>query len=304
MKPDLSMDFAGVHFKNPVLTASGTFGYGDELLDVFPVNKLGGIITKTVTLNPCNGNEQPRIAEVTAGLLNSIGLQNIGIENFISQPMKKLKKIGIPIIVSISGSTVEEYIKIIEILNVQVGVSMIELNLSCPNLNKIPICNDIVLMKNIIINAKKNSNLPIIVKLSPMVTDISEIAVIVQNAGADGITIANTYPAMAINIRTFKPKLSTVKGGMSGPCIKPLSIRCVYDVYKVINIPILGCGGIMEGPDVVEFILAGAKVVSIGSACLISPFNLINIVKELENILKKQNIKSLNSIVGKAHTIQ
>jgi dihydroorotate dehydrogenase (NAD+) catalytic subunit len=298
MKPDLSINFAGIKFKNPMLTASGTFGYGYELADLIPLKKLGGIITKTITLQPRLGNPQPRIAEVACGMLNTIGLQNIGVKAFVKEPLEKLNNIGIPIIVSIAGTTIDEYAETVKILNNQNGITAIELNLSCPNLKKKIICYDLLLTRNIIKTTKKISKVPIIAKLSPMVTDISKLALEAQIAGADAITLTNTYPAMAIDVKTFKPKLSTIKGGMSGPCVKPMSVRCVYDVYSNIKIPIIGCGGITNGEDAVEFMLAGETVVSIGSSSLVSPKNLIKIINEIENILKEKNIKSIKDIIG------
>jgi len=298
MKTSLNINFAGIELKNPVLTASGTFGYGYELSDLIPLSELGGIVTKTITLEPQEGNLQPRIAEVESGILNTIGLQNIGVKAFIKGPLKRLSKIGIPVIVSIAGARVSEYIKIAKILSMQNGVSAIELNLSCPNLKKKIICHDLCLVSEIVRGVKDISKVPVIAKLSPLVTDIVEIAMAAQNSGVDGVTLANTYPAMAIDVETFKSKLSTVKGGISGSCIKPMSVRCVYDAYQSIKVPIIGCGGIMTGEDAVEFILAGATVVSVGSSSLISPKNLVKIICGIENILKRKNINSVKDIIG------
>jgi dihydroorotate dehydrogenase (NAD+) catalytic subunit len=298
MMPDLSVNFAGIKLKNPVLTASGTFGYGYELADLIPLRRLGGIVTKTITMEPRAGNLQPRIAEVASGILNTIGLQNIGVKAFIGEPLEKLNKIGVPVIVSVAGATVIEYVEAVKILSKQNGVSAIELNLSCPNLKKKIVCHDLPLMRNVIRDVKKVSEIPVIAKLSPLVTNISELALAAQNAGADGVTLANTYPAMAVDIRTFKPKLSTVKGGMSGACVKPMSVRCVYDAYQDIKIPIVGCGGIMTGEDAVEFILAGAVAVSVGSSSLVSPGNLTAIIDGIENILKSKNVKSVKEMTG------
>jgi dihydroorotate dehydrogenase (NAD+) catalytic subunit len=298
VNPDLSINFAGIKLKNPVFTASGTFGYGYELKDLIPLKKLGGIVTKTITLEPRVGNLQPRIAEVASGMLNTIGLQNMGVKVFVKEPLKKLIKVGVPVIVSIAGATVSEYVETAKILSGQNGISAVELNLSCPNLKKKIVCHDLPLMQNVIKGVKKVSKVPIIAKLSPLVTNISELALVAQNAGADGVTLANTYPAIAIDVKAFKPRLSTIKGGMSGACVKPMSVRCVYDAYKNIKVPIIGCGGVMTGEDAVEFMLAGASVVSVGSASLVSPKSLINIVDEFENILKEKNIKSAEEIIG------
>lgn len=303
MIPNLSVNFAGIKLKNPVLTASGTFGYGYELADLIPLEKLGGIVTKTITLEPRAGNLQPRIAEVASGMLNTIGLQNIGVKAFVEEPLEKLNKIGVPVVVSVAGAAVSEYVETVKILGRQNGISAIELNLSCPNLKKKIICHDLLLMQDVIRGVKKVSKIPVIAKLSPLVTDISELALTAQNAGADGVALANTYPAMAIDIRTFKPKLSTVKGGMSGACVKPMSVRCVYDAYQSVKIPIIGCGGIMTGEDAVEFILAGATVVSVGSSSLVSPGNLIKVIDEIESILRGKNIKSIREVIGSVNTV-
>lgn len=269
MKPDLRVNFAGIKLKNPVLTASGTFGYGYELADLVNLKKLGAIITKTITLEPRPGNPQPRIAEVEAGMLNTIGLQNIGVRAFADEPLESLKKIGVPVIVSVAGAAANEYADTVKILGKCEGIDGIELNLSCPNLKKKIVCHDLPLMTEVIKKVKKASKVPVIAKLSPLVTDIAELALAAQKAGADALTLANTFPAMAVDIKTFRPKLSTVKGGLSGACIKPMSLRCVYDAYQAVKIPILGCGGIMTGEDAVEFMLAGAAAVSVGTASLV-----------------------------------
>ncbi|MDR2860342.1 MAG: dihydroorotate dehydrogenase [Elusimicrobiota bacterium] len=298
MKTDLSLTFAGIKIKNPVFTASGTFGYGYELSDLIDLKKLGAIITKTITLEPKEGNPQPRIAEVCSGILNSIGLQNIGIKAFIDEPLEKLNKIGIPIIVSIAGACSKDYIEAAKILSSQKGISAIELNLSCPNLKKQIICHNLSLTKEIVKGVKRVSKFPVIAKLSPLITDIADLSLSIQNFGADAITLANTYPAMAIDIKTFKPKLSTIKGGLSGACIKPMAVRAVFDAYQKIKIPILGCGGIMTGGDALEFILAGASAVSVGTASLISPQNLINIIEDIDKILVKKKIKAVRDLIG------
>lgn len=298
MKPDLSVSFAGIKLQNPVLSASGTFGYGYEIADLIPLNKLGGIITKTITLESRSGNPQPRIAEIESGMLNTIGLQNVGVKVFVEEKLEKLQKIGVPIIVSVAGSTANDYVETIKILNKYNGISGVELNLSCPNLKKTIICHDLPLMTEVIKKVKKICKVPVITKLSPLVTDIASLALTAQKSGADGVTLSNTFPAMAIDVKTFKPKLSTIKGGMSGPCVKPMAIRCVYDAYQEIKIPILGCGGITTGEDAVEFMLAGATAVSVGTASLVEPKNIIKVIGGIENILKEKNIKSVKAIIG------
>ncbi|MDR1941024.1 MAG: dihydroorotate dehydrogenase [Endomicrobium sp.] len=299
MKPNLNVNFAGIKLKNPVLSASGTFGYGYELADLIPLKKIGAIITKTITFEPRPGNPQPRIAEVEGGMLNTIGLQNIGVKAFVGDPLEKLAKIGVPVFVSVAGHSLEEYAQSAKVLSSYKEISAIELNLSCPNLKKKIVCHDLPLTADVIKSVKKISKVPVIAKLSPLVADIAELSLAAQNAGADGVTIANTYPAMAIDVKTFKPKLSTVKGGMSGPCIKPMSVRAVYDAYPVLKIPILGCGGITSGQDAVEFMLAGAAAVSVGSASLVSAQNIIKIIDGIEKILAEKNISSAAALTGK-----
>jgi dihydroorotate dehydrogenase (NAD+) catalytic subunit len=301
MKTDLSVNFAGVKLKNPVLSASGTFGYGYELADLIPLQKLGGIITKTITLEARPGNPQPRIAEVCGGMLNTIGLQNIGVKTFVDEPLEKLSKTGVPVFVSVAGFCLRDYVETVKILSAQKGIAAIELNLSCPNLKKQIVCTDLPLTKAVIKGVKKVAKVPVIAKLSPMITDIAKLSLFVQNAGADGVTLANTYPAMAIDIKTFKPKLSTVKGGMSGACVKPMTLRCVYDAYREIKIPILGCGGIMTGEDAVEYFLAGACAVSVGTASLISPRNIIKAIDEIKEILENYKIRAVKDIIGAAN---
>ncbi|MDR1721312.1 MAG: dihydroorotate dehydrogenase [Endomicrobium sp.] len=298
MKPDLSIDFAGIKLKNPILTASGTFGYGYELADLIPLQKLGAIVTKTITFEPREGNLQPRIAEVESGMLNTVGLQNIGVKAFVEEPLEKLNKIGVPVIVSVAGAVTKEYVETVRILNGQNGISAIELNLSCPNLRKKIICHDLCLLREIVREVKSVSKVPVIAKLSPLATDIAEVALSAQNAGADGVTLANTYPAMAIDVKTFKPKLSTLKGGISGSCIKPISVRCVYDAYQSIKVPIIGCGGITTSEDAIEFLLAGARAVSVGSSSLVSPRNLVKVIYGVENILEEKGIKSVKDVIG------
>ncbi|MDR2772792.1 MAG: dihydroorotate dehydrogenase, partial [Elusimicrobiota bacterium] len=297
MKVDLSVNFAGIKLKNPVLTASGTFGYGYEVADLIPLKKLGGIITKTITLKERAGNCSPRIAEVESGLINSIGLQNIGVRAFVDEPLEKLKKIGVPIIVSIAGEDIKSCVDTVKILNNFKEISAIEINLSCPNLNKKVVCNDIPLMKGIIKQVKKISKFPVIAKLSPLVSDISAIALAAQNCGADGINAANTYLSMAVDIKTFKPKLGAIKGGLSGTCIKPISVRCVYEIYQKVRVPIVGCGGIMSGADVMEYMLVGSSAVSVGSASLLSPKHLIKIIDEFEQLLIEKNINKAKKLV-------
>ena len=295
----LNINFLGIKLKTPLLTASGTFGYGNELTDLIDITKIGAIVTKTITFEERSGNPQPRIVEVASGMLNTIGLQNIGVRKFVETKLESILKLNVPVIVSVAGACVEDYVKTVKILNLFKQILAIELNLSCPNLKKTIICQDKELFSSIIKNVSFVSTFPVIAKLSPQVQDIAELALTAQNCGADAVTLTNTFPAMAIDINTFKPKLSTVKGGMSGPCVKPMALRCVFDAYQKIKIPIIGCGGITNSDDVVEFMLAGATCVSIGTQVLVEPKVFENTCVGLEKYLKNKKIKNIKQLQGK-----
>ena len=296
---NLNIEFLGIKMKSPLLTASGTFGYGNDLIDLIDITKIGAIVTKTITLEERLGNPQPRIAEVASGMLNTIGLQNIGIKKFTETKLDEILKLKVPIIVSVAGACVSDYARTVMELNKFSKISAIELNLSCPNLKKTIISQDTDLLSNIIKSVKNITKFPIIAKLSPQVQDIATLSLIAQNSGADAVTLTNTFPAVAIDINTFKPKLSTVKGGMSGPCVKPMALRCVFDAYQKIQIPIIGCGGISNSDDVIEFILAGASCVSIGTQVLVEPNVFENTYRGLGKYLKNRKITNIRELQGK-----
>jgi dihydroorotate dehydrogenase (NAD+) catalytic subunit len=296
---DLGITLCGIKLNNPVMTASGTFGYGNELSDVVSVGRLGAIITKTITARPTKGNPPPRICEVTAGMLNTIGLQNIGVEKFISTKLSLILKLGVPVIVSVAGETVQDFVLVVEALNKIRGISAIELNLSCPNLQKKIICQDKALVGEILKEISKISRFPVIAKLSPSVSDIQELTLTVEESGAHAISLVNTFPGMAIDTDTWKPKLSTVTGGFSGPAIKPLALRCVWLVSKITKLPVIGGGGIISALDAVEFLLAGASAVSVGTANFIKPGMPLEIIEGIKSYLEKKNISSVSEIVGK-----
>jgi len=296
---NLNIEFLGIKMKSPLLTASGTFGYGNELVDLIDITKIGAIVTKTITLEERLGNPQPRIAEVASGMLNTIGLQNIGVKKFTETKLDDILKLKVPIIVSVAGACVSDYARTVMALNSFSKISAIELNLSCPNLKKTIISQDTELLSNIIKSVKNVTKFPIIAKLSPQVQDIANLSLISQNCGADAVTLTNTFPAMAIDINTFKPKLSTVKGGMSGPCVKPMALRCVFDAYQKVSIPIIGCGGISNSYDVIEFMLAGASCVSIGTQVLVEPKVFENTCQGLDKYLKDKKITNIRDLQGK-----
>ena len=298
---DLSTEFAGIKIKNPVMVASGTFGFGEEVSEIFDLNLLGAIIVKGITLRPREGNKPPRIVETPSGLLNAIGLQNPGIKCFIDEKLPFLKRFNTPIIVNISGYTEEEYVKLAKILNDAEGLSGIEVNVSCPNIKykkgKI-FAQDEKMVYSITKKVKKVSKLPIMIKLSPDVTDIRIIAKAAEKGGADALSIMNTITGMAIDVNTKKPKLANITGGLSGPAIKPIGVRCVWQVYNTVKIPILGMGGIINEYDALEYIIAGASAVSIGTASFIDPFVSLKVIKGIENYLIKNKISKIKKLVG------
>ena len=288
----MAVDIAGIKLKNPVMVASGTFGYGEEYSELIDLNKLGAIVTKSVTLNPRPGNPPPRICETPAGMLNSIGLQNDGLKVFIEKQLPFLSKFDLPVIVNVAGETIEEYVEVARALSKEPKVKGIELNISCPNVKKggMTFGIDPKAVKELIEEVRAATKLPLIAKLSPNVTDITVIAKAAVSAGADALSLINTVLGMAIDIKTKKPKLATVTGGLSGPAIKPIAIRMVWQVAQVVKVPIIGIGGIMTAEDAYEFLLAGAKAVQIGTANFIDVETPLKIIEGLRSLTTdKQN---------------
>lgn len=294
------INLAGIKMKNPVTVASGTFGYGREFSEFFDLNKLGGIITKGTSLKPKSGNKPSRVYETASGMLNSIGLQNPGVEYFAENDLPFLKKYDTAIIVNACGSTVEEYVELCKILNT-LDIDGVELNLSCPNVKEgcMAFGNTYEGVKHVTSEVRKVLDKPLIVKLTPNVTDIASIAKGVEDGGADAVSLINTLLGMKIDIDKRKPVLANNTGGLSGPAIKPVAVRMVYQVSQAVNIPILGMGGIINGDDAVEFMLAGATAISIGAGNFIDPYTSINTVKGIEDYMKKHNIDDINEIIGK-----
>lgn len=299
----LNINFLGKELKNPVITSSGCFGFGEDYNDYFDVNELGAVNLKGITLNKKDGNRGVRIAETPSGMINCIGLENPGIEYFRDSIIKNIKY-STPIILNINGSTLEEYVKVAEIANEIERVDFIELNISCPNVK-----NGGMAFGASCESAEKTTKevrkvltkKPLIVKLSPNVTDIVSIAKSVEYAGADSISLVNTFLAMKIDIKTKKPLLGNIFGGLSGAAIMPIALRMVYQVYKAINIPIVGMGGIQKYEDALEFIMAGASVISIGSGIFSNPTLPIEIIKQINNYLEENNINNIKDLIGVAH---
>ena len=297
---DLRVDIGGLELKNPVATASGTFGFGEEFADFIDLNRLGGIFVKGLTLKNREGNDYPRMAETASGMLNAVGLQNKGIDFFIDTIYPNIKKYNTEIFPNINGSIVEEYIAVAEKLNEVDGINSIELNISCPNVKEGGMafgvsCPSAIAVTQAIRDVYDGT---LIVKLSPNVTDITEIAKGVEGAGADAVSLVNTFLGMAIDAKTRKPLLSTITGGLSGPAIKPIALRMVWQVYNAVKIPIVGMGGIMNATDAIEFMLAGSSAIQVGTANFIDPQVSIKILEGIEDYCKQNNISAVKDLIG------
>jgi dihydroorotate dehydrogenase (NAD+) catalytic subunit len=302
-KPRLEVEVGGIRMKNPVMTASGTFGYGEEFSPFIDLDKLGAIVLKGITLKPKRGNPPPRIIETPSGILNAIGLQNVGVEVLINKKLPYLQKFTTPIIINISGDTIEEYVELarkLDDISQEKGIAGLEINISCPNVQKGGIVwgTEAQLTYKVVNNIRKVTTLPLIVKLSPNVTDIKVIAVAAEEAGADVLSLINTLVGMAVDVSLRRPKLANISGGLSGPAIKPVALWMVWQVFQTVNIPIIGMGGIMKAQDALEFIIAGARAVSIGTANLVNPKAAIEIIKGIEEYLVENKIKDINELVG------
>jgi len=296
---DLSVSIGNLKLKNPVLTASGTFGYGEEFSPYIDLNELGGIITKTVTLNPRIGNPFPRIAETASGMLNSIGLANVGVEKFITEKMPFLRTLETGIIVNIAGFSIDEYIEVVTRLENTDGIDAYEINVSCPNVKEggVEFGSNEKITAEITRKIKKITNRAVIIKLTPNITKIEPVALAVQDAGADAVSLINTYIGMAVDANTRKPKLARIKGGLSGPAIKPLALAKVFDVVQIARIPVIGIGGIMTTNDVLEFMITGATAVEIGTANFINPSICHNIIHGLIDYCDLINSTDIKSII-------
>ena len=290
---------AGVEFKNPVMPASGTFGFGREFARFYDLSALGSICTKGVSLEPRLGNSVPRIAEVSSGMLNSVGLQNPGADEFIREELPFLREHDTVIIVNIFGNTIEEYCRVAEILS-DCDIDMIEMNISCPNVSKggVAFGVDGRMVHSITSEVKKHCKKPLIVKLSPNVTDIAAIARAAEDGGADALSLINTILAMRIDINTKRPVLANNYGGLSGPAIKGVAVRMVHQVCSAVTIPVIGMGGIMTGEDAIEFMLAGATAVAVGTANIVDPFACPKIIDGIEQYMTKNNIDDINTLTG------
>ncbi|KEI83632.1 dihydroorotate dehydrogenase [Clostridium botulinum] len=295
----LQVNLCGKILKNPIIAASGTFGFGEEYGEFYDVSKLGGISSKGLTLNPKDGNNGIRIHETSSGIMNSVGLQNPGVDKFIKEELPKMKKMDTVTIANVGGGCIEDYIEVIEKLN-KTDVDMIELNISCPNVKHGGMAFGIKseIAYEVVKEVKEICQRPLMVKLSPNAEDIVDMSIKCEKAGADAISLVNTFKAMAIDIKRKTPVFENITAGLSGPCIKPIALRMVYEVCKQVEIPVIGIGGICNYKDVIEFIMAGATAVQIGTTNFMNPYSAVDIIEDLENYMKKQGIKNLEEIRG------
>jgi len=295
-----SFSIGSLEFKNRVLVASGTFGYGDEAKDIVDVNLLGGIITKSLSIKPRDGNPPGRIVETARGMLNSIGLANIGVRAFISEKLPYLRTLRTAIVANIAASSIKEYCDVLSLLEQQEGVDAYEINVSCPNVKEggLTFGTDCGMTKEITTQLRPLTRKPLIIKLTPNVTHVSEFARAVEDAGADAVSLINTLVGMAIDIRSRKPRLSTVTGGLSGPAIKPIALAKVYEVAQAVKIPVFGIGGIQCAEDAVEFLLAGATAVQVGTANFVDPAIGVKIAQGIREIAEQQKLDDVGKLVG------
>lgn len=303
-KPDLGVELAGITLKNPVMTASGTFGYGEEYAPLIDLNQLGAIVVKAITKKPRQGNPPPRVVEVAAGMLSSCGLQNVGVDKFIKEKLPFLRAFQVPIIVNIAGESVEDFVAVVEKLQGTEGISAVELNVSCPNVKNggMVFGIDPEMVWKIVSEVKAVSKVPVICKLTPNVTDIVAIALAAQDAGADAISLINALLGMAIDIETRRPKLGNITGGLTGPAIKPVAVRMVWQVAQAVSVPVIGIGGITTAEDALEFIIAGATAVQVGTANFFRPKATLEIIEGLKTYLLSRGYCSIRELKGTLST--
>ena len=297
---DLRVKLGRISLNNPVLVASGTFGYGEEYAQLIDLNELGGIITKAVTLKPREGNPPPRLAEVPAGLLNAIGLENPGIDVFLKEKLPFLRGFQTAIIVNIAGEKEEEYLRLAERLNQARGISALEVNISCPNVKEkgLIFSTDPEQTFSLVKKLREITDIPLIVKLTPNVTDITETAQASEEAGAEALSLINTVLGMSIDVERRKPKLGNITGGLSGPAIRPIAVRGVWQTFQKVNLPLIGMGGITNAEDALEFILAGASAVAIGTANFVEPKTALKVIEGIKQYMQAKGIKNFKDLIG------
>ncbi|MGI5875656.1 MAG: dihydroorotate dehydrogenase [Dethiobacteria bacterium] len=299
----LEVQLGPLRLRNPVLTASGTFGFGEEYAALLKLDEIGALVVNGLTLKARQGNPPPRIIETPAGMLNAIGLQNSGLDHFLLRDMPRLIKANVTVIVNIAGDTEEEYVTLARELSSAPGIKALELNVSCPNIKKggLQFGCSTASLSNLVTKVRQNTPLPLIVKLSPNVTDIVEIASAAEKSGADILSLINTFKGMVIDIKNKRPFLGNITGGLSGPAIRPLAVRMVYEVYRAVNIPIIGMGGIVNLEDALQFFMAGAKAIAIGTANFVEPRTIPLLLAALKSYMAEEGLSSIEEITGAAH---
>lgn len=300
MMPDLSVEIAGIRMRNPVMTASGTFGYGPEYADLVDLNELGAVVVKGICLNPTKGNPTPRTAETASGLLNAIGLPGPGVEGFVRDYMPFLRRYDVPVIVNIWGKTVEEYAEVAARLDRVPGIAGLEVNVSCPNIKEgsAMFGTDLRMFERVVTAIRAATKLPLIPKLAPNVADIGEFARCAEASGADAISLINSFPGMAVDIRTRGFKLANKTGGLTGPAIKPIALRLVWLAAKAVRIPVIGMGGIVTAQDALEFMMVGARAVAVGTATFVNPDTAIQVIQGIRDFFVEQGIRTVYEWVG------
>jgi len=301
---DLSVRIGSLTLRNPVIAASGCFGYGVEYADVVDLSSLGGVAVKGLFLAERDGHPAPRIVETPAGMLNAIGLQGIGVRRFVAEKLPELRERGATVIVNICGSTIDEYVELARILSEAEGVAALELNISCPNIKEGGITFGCSLNGtfDVVSAVRKATRLPVIPKLTPNVTDVGAIARAAEQAGADAVSLVNTFLAMAIDIETRRPKLSNIVGGLSGPAIRPIAVRMVYETRQAVNIPVIGMGGIADARDAIEFMIAGASAVQIGTASFVDPFIWSKLLDGIRDYMRRHGVARVADLIGTVDT--
>ena len=299
-KPNLEIKLGGITMKNPVMVASGTFGYGPEYADLIDLNRLGAVVMKGISREPVRGNPPPRTVEVASGLINAIGLQNPGVDGFVREYMPFLRKFDVPVIVNIWGRTIEDYVYVAERFDAVDGVAGLEVNVSCPNIKEgsCTFGSNLDMFKRVIAAVREKTKLPLIPKLAPDIAGIKTFAKAAEESGADAISLINSVPAMAIDIEERRPKLGNVTGGLSGPAIKPIAVKMVWEAAKAVKIPIVGIGGISSAADALEFIIAGATAVAVGTANFTEPATAVSVIEGIEAYLARRGMKSISELAG------
>jgi dihydroorotate dehydrogenase (NAD+) catalytic subunit len=298
--PDMRVNIGGIKMKNPVMAASGTFGYGREYAQLIPLNRIGALVVKGISLQPIKGNPTPRVLEVCGGMINAIGLQNPGFDEFVRDYLPFIKKYDVPIIVNIWGRSIDEYAEIAARFNAVKGIHGLELNISCPNIKTggITFGTDLKITAKVVAKARKNTKLPLIVKLSPNVTKIGEFARAAEANGADAVSLINSFPSMAIDIETRRPVLANIIGGLSGPAIHPIALKMVWEAAKAVKIPVIGMGGIVSAREALAFIIAGASAVAVGTANFTDPTTILKVIDGIRAYLVSHKIKSVRELTG------